>query len=81
MDQAVDLYRLKDKMCEMEKKQHTSTTKMFKMENALKEKADENKKLLRLINFYKRERTLLQKDNLIEENIKVRLGNNFNNNY
>lgn len=81
MDQAVDLYRLKDKMCEMEKKQHTSTTKMSKMENALKGKADENKKLLRLINFYKRERTLLQKDNLIKENIKVRLGNNFNNNY
>lgn len=62
LDQSVKLYRLKDKVSRLEETEHSSKAKMARMEKNLKAKANEIKKLQRLINSYKEERAT-QKDN------------------
>lgn len=70
MDQIVELYRLKDKVSELEKMEQSLRTKMTRMENTLKEKANENKLLRGLVTFYKRENAK-QKDNCDNQSFEV----------
>lgn len=59
MDQAVELYRLKNRVTVMENAEQTLKAKLTRMENLLKEKAMENQRLQVLNNFYEKEVTKL----------------------
>lgn len=63
MDQSVELYRFKDKVKQMEnkvkqmeKKEESSKVKMIRMENILREKSAEVKKLQFKVKYYEKGR-------------------------
>lgn len=60
VDQSVELYRLKDKVNELEKMEQSLKVRLARMENTIKEKATENKTLRNLLTFYKKENAKLE---------------------
>lgn len=54
VDQTIEVYRLKDKVIEMEKMDQLLKAKVTEMKNALGEKMDENKRLRNLVKLYER---------------------------
>lgn len=71
VDQTIELYRLKNKVTDMEKAEQILKSKMIRMENLLKEKAGENQRLQNMINFHEREVAKL-KNKCSEQNKDVR---------
>lgn len=71
MDQTIDLYRLKNRVIDMEKTEQILKAKMNRMENLMKEKAEENQRLQNLNNFYEKEVAKL-KNKRSGESIDVR---------
>lgn len=56
LDQSVELYRFKDRVKQMEKKEESSKAKVIRMENILREKSAEVKKLQFKVKYYEKER-------------------------